>query len=80
MEGALTYKKIEYFWKTYVANSNFNILNFDIKKISSYTELNRVIELVTKINNKLNQDIKKNINSTDSKKQVMFREFKNIQQ
>jgi len=31
MEGALTYKKIEYFWKTYVANSNFNILNFDIK-------------------------------------------------
>jgi hypothetical protein len=80
MEGALTFKKIEYFWKTYVAKSNFNIFNFDNKELKNYPELNKVIELVKKINNKLNKDIKKNIHSSDSKKRIMFQEFQRIQQ
>ena len=50
LEGLLTYRKIEYFFKQYILEHNFNIKNFDLHKIENYPTMSLVLKLLKRLN------------------------------
>jgi hypothetical protein len=57
LEGLLTFRKLEYFFSNYILDHNFQIKNLEINEIEKNPTLNLVVQLLRRLNQKLEKRI-----------------------